>query len=146
MKKGFIFLFVCSCSHSLYCVWMSVVVDCADFSAHFFINCSGGTLRIENLTAFIYPYHIVKTCYLCGEKHMCTCAHTCMHVYIDKKNLELRQPNRAGQFGKGLKPWKESSQCPFATPLARLDPQKNKCVLIHYICHCVLHCLLSSLF
>lgn len=32
------------------------------------------------------------------------------------------------------------------TILARLDPQKHECVLIHYICHYVLHCPCTVLF
>lgn len=83
MKKGlsFIFLF-CFCSHSLYRVWASFVVDCTDFSAHFFIDGSGGTLRIENLTAFVYPYRFVRTCCFCGGKHMHVRALTHRHESV----------------------------------------------------------------
>lgn len=82
MKKGLSLSFFVFCSHSLYHVWASVVADCTDFSAHFFIDGSGGTPRIENLTAFVYPYCFVRTCCLFGRKHMHVCVHTHRHESV----------------------------------------------------------------
>lgn len=114
---------------------MSVVVDCTDFCTHFFIDYSGDSEnRVLAPLVYISLMHCEDLIPLWGETYLQALTHMCMHVYM-YKSLEWRQPNRVGQFGKGLKPWKESPQRPFTTLLVRLDPQKSKRMLIRDICY-----------
>lgn len=69
-----------------YPVWSTVVFNCTDFCVYFFIDCSGDSLRIESLTAFVSVSFV--HCKVLFPLRGNTRTQMRAHVYVYKPRIE----------------------------------------------------------